>query len=53
MYELLIKTTCNICGSEGVLANGKIFTPAGKDCPLLNRSSGYSNTSPRAAAPIY
>jgi len=39
MNEIPIKTTCNACGGEGVLATGKIFTLAGRDHPLLNRCS--------------
>lgn len=36
--QVSIKTTCNVCGGEGVLATGKIFTLAGRNPPLLNRS---------------
>ena len=35
--QVPIKTTCNACGGEGVLATGKIFTLAGRDHPLLHR----------------
>jgi hypothetical protein len=37
MNEIPIKTTCNACGGEGVLATGKIFTLAGRDHPLLSK----------------
>ena len=37
MNEIPIKTTCNACGGEGILATGKIFTLAGKDHPLLKK----------------
>jgi DnaJ-class molecular chaperone len=37
MNQIPIKTTCNACGGEGVLATGKIFTLAGRDHPLLSK----------------
>ena len=33
MNEIPLKTTCNACGGEGVLATGKIFTFAGREHP--------------------
>jgi hypothetical protein len=37
MNQIPIKTTCNACKGEGVLATGKIFTLAGRDHPLLSK----------------
>jgi DnaJ-class molecular chaperone len=37
MNQIPIKTTCNACRGEGVLATGKIFTLAGRDHPLLSK----------------
>jgi len=37
MNQIPIKTTCNACGGEGVLATSKIFTLAGRDHPLLSK----------------
>jgi hypothetical protein len=37
MNEIPIKTTCNACGGEGVLASGKIFALAGREHPLLSK----------------
>jgi DnaJ-class molecular chaperone len=35
--QVPIKTTCNACGGEGVLATGQTFTLAGRDHPLLSK----------------
>jgi hypothetical protein len=35
--QVPIKSICNACGGEGVLATGKTFTLAGRDHPLLSK----------------
>jgi len=37
MNQIPIKSTCNACGGEGVLATDRIFTLAGRDHPLLTK----------------
>jgi DnaJ-class molecular chaperone len=37
MNQIPIKSTCNACQGEGVLATGKIFTLGGREHPLLTR----------------
>jgi DnaJ-class molecular chaperone len=37
MNQIPIKSTCNACQGEGILATGKIFTLAGRDHPLLSK----------------
>jgi DnaJ-class molecular chaperone len=44
MNQIPIKTTCNACGGEGVLATSKIFMLAGRDHPLLNRCTACDGT---------
>ena len=34
--QVPIKSTCNACGGEGVLATGQTFTLAGREHPLLH-----------------
>jgi hypothetical protein len=41
MDQIPIKSTCNACGGEGVLATGKTFTLAGRDHPLLSKYFVY------------
>jgi len=35
--QVPIKSTCNACGGEGVLATGKTFSLAGREHPLLSK----------------
>jgi hypothetical protein len=45
-YNGSFHTTCNACVGEGVLATGRIFRLAGRDHPLIYRSSTDWRTSP-------
>jgi len=44
MNQIPIKSTCNACQGEGVLATGQTFTLAGRIHPLLKKCEACDGT---------